>query len=58
MIGKDITKNSNIFHVLYSVISFLEIKDSKNKNIKNVRNGRKIIIPIIGNKLKPPKAGN
>lgn len=34
IIGKEMTKNNPIFHGGYSKMSFLEIRDSKNKNIK------------------------
>jgi len=46
IIGKEITKNKIIFHVGYSKMFFFEIKESKNKNIKNTKKGKNIIIPI------------
>ena len=47
IIGRDISKNNTIFHGGYSKIFFFETRESKNKNIKNTKNGRNIKIPII-----------
>ena len=47
IIGRDINKNNIIFHEGYSKIFFFETRESKNKNIKNAKNGRNIKIPII-----------
>jgi hypothetical protein len=46
IIGKEIRRNSIIFHGEYSKIFLLEISDNKNKNIRNTMKGRKIKIPI------------
>jgi hypothetical protein len=45
IIGRDINKNNIIFHVLYSKMFFLEMRESKNRNIRNTKNGRNIIMP-------------
>ena len=45
IIGKDTNKNNMIFHGGYSKISFLLTRESKNKNIKNTKNGKNTIIP-------------
>lgn len=47
IIGRDISKNNIIFHGGYSKIFLFETRESKNKNIKNAKNGRNIKIPII-----------
>jgi hypothetical protein len=57
-IGRDTIKRRIIFQVSYWIMLFLDINEKISKNIKNVRNGRKIIIPIIGNKSKSPIEGN
>lgn len=46
IIGKDIAKNKTIFHVGYSKMFLFETRESKNRNIKNTKNGKNIIIPI------------
>jgi len=46
IIGKETSKNKIIFHGGYSKMLLLEIRESKNKNIKNTKNGKKIMIPI------------
>jgi hypothetical protein len=46
IIGIDIIKNKTIFHVGYSNISFLVARESKNRNIKNTKKGKKTTIPI------------
>jgi len=47
IIGKEINRNSIIFHGEYSKIFFLEMRDSKNRNIRNTKKGRNIKIPIL-----------
>jgi len=47
IIGKEIRRNSIIFQIEYSKIFLLEIRDRKNRNIRNTRKGRKIKIPIL-----------
>jgi hypothetical protein len=46
IMGKDITKNKAIFQGGYSKIFLFEMRESKNRNIKNTKNGKNIIIPI------------
>ena len=46
IIGKEIRRNNIIFQSEYSKISLFEIKDSKNRNIRKTKKGRKIKIPI------------
>lgn len=45
IIGREIRRNNIIFHVLYSKMLFLDIRESKNRNIRNTKNGRKIRMP-------------
>ena len=47
IIGKEIRRNNIIFHGEYSKIFLFDTKDSRNKNIRNTKNGRKITMPII-----------
>ncbi len=47
IIGKEINKINIVFPTEYSKISFFETRESKNKNIKNTKNGRNIKIPIV-----------
>ncbi|MFX1504437.1 MAG: hypothetical protein ACFFDH_26000 [Promethearchaeota archaeon] len=46
IIGKEITKNKATFQGGYSKMFFLEARESKNKNIKNTKKGKKIIMPM------------
>ena len=46
IIGNDINKNNITFQAGYSKMSFFEMRESKNKNIKNTKNGRNISIPM------------
>ncbi len=46
IIGKEINKKRIIFQGGHSKTLFLEIRESKNRNIKKTRNGKKDIIPI------------
>ena len=46
IIGKEIAKNKSTFHVGYSKISLLEIRESKNRNIRNTKKGKNMMIPI------------
>ena len=48
MRGKEITNSKTIFHVGYSRIFFLVPRESKKRNIKKVRYGKKMIMPAIG----------
>ncbi|MHA2182245.1 MAG: hypothetical protein ACXAAH_12575 [Promethearchaeota archaeon] len=45
--GKEIRRNNMIFKGEYSKIFLFEIRDNRNKNIRNTKKGRKIKIPII-----------
>jgi hypothetical protein len=46
IIGKEIRRNNIIFQGGYSKISLREIRESKNRNIRKTKNGRKIKMPI------------
>jgi len=47
IIGNEIIKKRNVFQGGYSLMSFFEIRERKNKNIKNTKNGKNIRTPIL-----------
>ncbi|MDX1797484.1 MAG: hypothetical protein R3255_02435 [Candidatus Lokiarchaeia archaeon] len=46
--GMEMMSNKTIFQTGYSIIFCLVAKESKKRNIKKVRYGKNIIIPIVG----------
>jgi uncharacterized protein YacL (UPF0231 family) len=50
IIGMDKKSITIIFHVGYSSTFFLEIIESKNRNNKKAKSGKKMISPTIGKK--------
>lgn len=46
IMGIDSPKNKATFHGGYSKMSFLEARESKNRNIRKTKNGKNIRIPI------------